>query len=57
MLLSEVAARKEDYLRTAKAGDIITGRVCLLTDFGAFVDIIHDDGELHGVEVRSCCEI
>ena len=51
LLLSEVAARKDEYLRTAKAGDVVAGKVALLTDFGAFVDIIHEDGELHGVEV------
>ena len=51
VLLSEVAAKKDEFMATAKAGDVVAGKVSQLIDFGAFVDITFPDGELHGVEV------
>jgi small subunit ribosomal protein S1 len=50
LIMSERAARRatrNERLLEIKAGDVITGRVVNLTDFGVFVDIGGVDGMIH----------
>jgi small subunit ribosomal protein S1 len=45
------AGRKEELFRTLKVGDILTGEVRSLRQFGAFVDLGGADGLLHVSEI------
>ena len=50
LILSERAARRDarsERLKELEAGEIVTGRVVNLTNFGAFVDIGGVDGMIH----------
>lgn len=48
VVLEEEAARvKEERFQTLKEGDVVTGRVRSVTDFGAFLDLGGVDGLLH----------
>ena len=58
LILSERAAmqewrkgQKERLLGTLKPGDVVTGRVASLADFGAFVDLGGADGLIHLSEI------
>ncbi len=58
LILSERAAmqewrkgQKERLLATLKPGDVVTGRVASLADFGAFVDLGGADGLVHLSEI------
>ncbi len=58
LILSERAAtresrefRKEKLIRELKVGEVRTGHVISLTDFGAFVDLGGADGLLHTTEI------
>ncbi len=44
---AERAERRQRFLQTVKVGDMVTGQVKNLTDFGAFVDLEGMDGLLH----------
>lgn len=39
--------RRQDFLATVKAGDVVEGTVKNITDFGAFIDLDGIDGLLH----------
>jgi len=43
----EQSERKQDFLQTLEAGQVLEGKVQRLTDFGAFVDIGGIDGLVH----------
>ncbi len=48
---AERAAAKEKFWATAKEGDVFTGEVKSLTDYGAFVDLGGIDGMVHVSEL------
>jgi len=50
-LEKELENKKQETIETIKEGDIISGVVKRLTDFGAFVDVGHIDGLVHISEV------
>ena len=54
-VLSETAAKKEEFMASVQPGDVVNGNVHKLTDFGAFVALKSLDGQNHGVEVRPAC--
>lgn len=43
----EQSERKQEFLQTLEAGQVLEGKVQRLTDFGAFVDIGGIDGLVH----------
>lgn len=47
LLLAEKAEQQAEILSRIKVGDVITGKVKNVTDFGAFIDIGGMDGLLH----------
>lgn len=47
LLLEKKEQKKKELLNTLKSGDLITGNVKNITDFGAFVDLDGLDGLLH----------
>jgi small subunit ribosomal protein S1 len=51
VLEEEQAARKQQRFAELKEGDILTGHVRTVTDFGAFVDLGGVDGLLHIVDM------
>ncbi len=44
---AERAEQRQEFLQTVKIGDMVTGAVKNITDFGAFVDLSGMDGLLH----------
>ncbi|UEX91154.1 30S ribosomal protein S1 [Staphylococcus ratti] len=47
----ENAKKKEELLKSIKAGDVIEGKVARLTNFGAFIDLGGVDGLVHVSEL------
>lgn len=47
VLEEEAAEKKEERFQALKEGDVVTGRVRSVTDFGAFLDLGGVDGLLH----------
>ena len=45
------AAKREDFLKTISVGDVLSGRVRSIRDFGAFVDLGPADGLVHVSEL------
>jgi 4-hydroxy-3-methylbut-2-enyl diphosphate reductase len=51
VLVDELNQMKKSKLETIQAGDILTGTVSRITDFGAFVDLGGIDGLIHVTEL------
>ncbi|HLB34880.1 MAG: 30S ribosomal protein S1 [Verrucomicrobia bacterium RIFCSPHIGHO2_12_FULL_41_10] len=47
LIEAQRSSRRQEFLSTAKAGDIVEGSVKNITDFGAFIDLDGIDGLLH----------
>jgi small subunit ribosomal protein S1 len=47
LIEQERTEKRQRFLESVKVGDIVTGSVKNLTDFGAFIDLIGIDGLLH----------